>query len=328
MEKMKAVTQNKYGGPEVLEIKNIPKPSPKDKELLIRVHSAPITAAGGFMREGTPYLGRLAIGLFKPKSTTPGVGFSGEVEAIGKDVEMFAIGDQIFGETLFDQGTQAQYVCVGKDEVIAIKPDTITHAEAAPICDGHLTSMNFLNKVTALKAGQRILIIGASGSLGTAAVQIAAEKGALVTGVCSTSNVDLVRSLGAQNVIDYISIDFTKEDLKYDVIYDTVGKSNFNECKSALTEHGVYMSPVLNFKLLCQAIWTSKLSKKKAKFSATGILPKPELRIMLDQVKELINEEKLRTVIDRKYTFEQVAEAHSYVDSGRKKGNVVLMVDH
>ncbi len=328
MEMMKAVTQLRYGGPEVLEIKEVPKPSPKDKELLIRVYATPITAAGGFMREGVPYLGRLAIGLFKPKSSIPGVGFSGEVESVGKDVEEFKIGDQVFGETLFNQGTQAQYVCVGQDEVIAIKPDNITHAEAAPTTDGHLTSMNFLQHVTALKAGQRILIIGASGSLGTAAVQIAAEMGAEVTGVCSTANVELVKSLGAQTVIDYTQSDFSIGPVTYDVIYDTAGKSTFNTCKPVLTEHGVYMSPVLNFKLLYHAIWTSKLGKKKAKFSATGMLPKPALKKMLLQIKALIVDQKLKTVMDRKYTFDQTSEAHSYVDTGRKKGNVVVLVDH
>lgn len=325
---MRAVTQQRYGGPEVLEIKEVLKPSPQGNELLIRVHAAPITAAGSFMRAGTPYLGRLVLGLFSPKSTTPGVCFSGEVEAVGKDVEMFAIGDPVFGETLFHQGTQAQYVCVREDEVIATKPANITHAEAAPVCDGLLTSMNFLNHVTALKTGQRILIIGASGSLGTAAVQIAVEKGAQITGVCSSSNVDLVNSLGAHDVIDYKKTDFTKNGLTYDVIFDTVGKSSFNECKKVLTEHGVYMSPVLNFQLLCHSVWTSKWSKKKAKFSATGIQPKQELKKMLYQIKELIMDEKLQNVIDRKYTFDQVMEAHAYVDSGRKQENVVLLIKH
>lgn len=325
---MKAVTQQRYGGPEVLQVSEVTKPIPKENELLIRVHSAPITAAGSFMREGTPYLGRLAIGLFKPKTTIPGVGFSGEVEAVGQNVEMFRTGDLVFGETLFNQGTYAQYVCVPENDVIATKPEGITHAEAAPITDGHLTSMNFLTQVAALKPGQRVLIIGASGSLGTAAVQIAVHMGAQVTGLCSSANVELVKSLGAQAVIDYTRKDFTKDDVKYDVIYDTVGKSSFNACKSVLTDNGVYMSPVLNFILLCQAIWTSTLSRKKAKFSATGFVPKQELKKMLSEIKVLINEGKLITVIDRQYRIGQISEANSYVDSGRKRGNVVMLVDH
>ena len=152
MEEMKAITQQQYGGPEVLLIKDVPMPIPKENELLIRIHAVPITTAGSMMREGVPYLGRLAIGLFKPKATIPGVTFSGEVESVGQEVTKFFIGEQVFGETLFNQGTHAQYVCVREDDVIATKPDNITHSEAAPICDGHLTSMNFLQKVTELKA--------------------------------------------------------------------------------------------------------------------------------------------------------------------------------
>lgn len=325
---MKAVTQETYGGPDVLKIAEVQKPIPKKDELLIRIHSTPITAAGSFMREGTPLLGRLAIGLFKPKSKIPGVGFSGEVEAVGEDVKLFSIGDKVFGETLFNQGTQAEYVCASHDDVIAIKPNNITHAEAAPIIDGHLTSMNYLTKVTAIQPGQSILIIGASGSLGTAAVQIAADKGANVIGVCSSSNIELVKSLGAHTVIDYTKKDFTKESVKYDVIYDTVGKSTFNRCKPLLTENGVYMAPVLSFKLLFQSMWTSLFGKKKAKFSATGLEPKHELKKMLIEIQNMISDEKLMTVIDRKYTFEQVAEAHAYVDTGHKRGNVILQVDH
>lgn len=326
MESMKAVTQKQYGGPEVLAIKEVKKPIPKEDELLIRVFSAPITAAGSFMREGTPYIGRLAIGLFKPKSSIPGVGFSGEVEAVGSAVDLFQIGDKVFGETLFSQGTQAQYVSVPQSDVIAPKPGSITHAEAAPVCDGHLTSMNFLTKVTTLRPDQRILIIGASGSLGTSAVQIAQDIGAHVTGVCSATNIELVKSLGAQEAIDYTTTDYWEGPEQYDVIYDTVGKSSFKQCKPILTENGVYMSPVLDFGLLCQAVWTSKFGKKKAKFSATGLLPKQELKKMLYKIKSMIEEEKLLTVIDRKYNFDQVVEAHRYVGTERKRGNVVLNV--
>jgi NADPH:quinone reductase-like Zn-dependent oxidoreductase len=326
MEQMKAVTQEQYGGPDVLKVKEVAKPSPKENELLISVYAAPITAAGGFMREGVPYMGRLVLGLLKPKKNIFGVCFSGEIEAVGSNVTKFKVGDKVFGETLFNQGTYAEYVCVGEDELVVIKPENMTHAEAAPLCDGHVTSMNFLTKVTTLKAGQSILIIGASGSLGTAAVQIARSIGAQVTGVCSSNNVELVKRLGAQTVIDYTQTDFTKGNLKYDVIYDTVGKSSFSRCKPILAEHGVYMSPVLNFKLLCYGAWTSKFGKKKARFSATGLLPKEELRGMLAKVKTLIIAEKLVTIIDRKYSLNEVSEAHAYVDTGRKRGNVILNI--
>lgn len=328
MESMKAVIQEKYGGPNVLQIRNVPIPIPADNEMLVRVYSSPVTAAGSFMREGAPYVGRLFMGLFKPKRTIPGTGFSGVVESTGKDVQRFEEGDQIFGETLFGQGTHAEYICIPDDDVIALKPSNINHAEASPSCDGHLTSLNFLQYVVDLRPGQRILIIGASGSLGTAAVQIAAHIGAEVTGVCSTANVELVKTLGAHAVIDYTQEDFTSHALTYDVIYDTVGKSSFSACKPVLTKDGTYMSPVLDFKLLCQSIWTSRSSKKKAKFSATGMLAKPLLNTMLAAIKELIADGKLKTVIDRKYTLDQIAEASSYIDTGRKRGNVVLTINH
>lgn len=328
METMKAVTQERYGGPEVLQLSEVPIPTPADNEILVRVYSSPVTAAGSFMREGVPYLGRLAIGLFKPKSKIPGTGFSGVVESTGKDVQLFKEGDQIFGETLFGQGTYAEYISIPFDDVIALKPTNITHAEASPTCDGHLTSLNFLKHVADLQAGQKILIIGASGSLGTSAVQLAVHFGAEVTGVCSAANIELVKELGAHSVIDYHTEDFTKSQMTYDVIYDTVGKSSFSECKPILAKKGTYMSPVLDFKLLCQMLWTSKLNNKKAKFSATGILPKKLLNTMLLAIKDLISDGTLRTVMDRKYMIDQISEASSYVDTGRKKGNVVIMVDH
>ena len=199
---MNAIVQKQYGGPEVLRLNEVPMAKPKDSEILVRVYSAPITTAGSFMREGKPYLGRLALGLFKPKQSIPGTGFSGEVESVGKDVSRFKEGDQVFGETLFGQGTLAEYVSVREDDVIALKPENITHMEASPVCDGHLTSLNFLQHVTKLHPGQRILIIGASGSLGTAAVQLAAHIGAHVTGLCSTANIEMVKDLGAHTVID------------------------------------------------------------------------------------------------------------------------------
>ncbi|MGB0423275.1 MAG: NAD(P)-dependent alcohol dehydrogenase [Flavobacteriales bacterium] len=325
---MNAVTQYKYGGPEVLNIEQVPMPLPKDTEVLIQVHATPITTAGSFMREGVPYLGRLAIGLFKPKANIPGVGFSGEIKSVGKKVTQFKVGDKVFGETLFNQGTQAQYVCADQNEVIAKKPNGLTHAEASPIIDGPLTSMNFLKLVADVKPNDRILVIGASGSLGTAAVQIASAMGATVTGVCSTRNIELVQSLGAKHVIDYTCYDLNDIGKKFDVIYDTLGVSSYSVCKPLLEEEGTYMSPILNFKLLCQALWTAKFSKKKAKFSATGILAKDELKKLLKQVMTFIEEDKLRMVMDRKYTIDQITEAHAYVDKGHKKGNVVVCISH
>lgn len=321
---MKAIISTGYGAPDVLQLKEIAKPVPGTNEVLIRVHAASVTAADAMMRKGTPYIGRLFLGLLKPKISTPGTGFAGVVESIGENVKLFAPGDKVYGEVLFADGSHAEYLCVPEDGVVAIKPDNMTFEEAAPVCDGAVTSMNFLKDVTTIKSGHRVLINGASGSLGTAAVQIAKHFGADVTGVCSASNMALVKSLGADTVIDYTKEDFTSNGQTYDIIYDTVGKSSFSKCKNALTENGIYASPVLGLSLLLQMIWTAVIGKKKAKFSATGVRPVPELRVLLNETNELIAEGKIRSVIDRTYRLEETTEAHRYVDKGHKKGNVVL----
>jgi NADPH:quinone reductase-like Zn-dependent oxidoreductase len=278
------------------------------------------------MRKGTPYIGRLFTGLMRPKNQVPGTGFSGEIEAVGKNVKSYKAGDLVFGESVAGFGAYGEYLCLPEEGVFAIKPDNMTHQEAAPVCDGALTSLNFLKDVANIQAGQRVLIIGASGGLGTAAVQLAKHFRAKVTGVCSTANLDLVKSLGADEVIDYIKEDFARIGKTYDIIYDTVGKSSFSHCKDSLTEKGVYVSPVLGFPLLLQMLWTSMIGSKKAQFSATGIRPVRELRILLNEIKELIKAEKIRSVIDRSYPLEEIQEGHRYVDKGHKIGNVVLIV--
>ncbi|RLD20313.1 MAG: NAD(P)-dependent alcohol dehydrogenase [Bacteroidetes bacterium] len=323
---MKAIVSTGYGSPDVLELKEVERPKPGDKEVLIKVHVASITAADTMMRTGTPYIGRLFLGLRKPRIATPGTGFAGEIEAVGKDVTRFRVGDKVFGEVIFTPGTHAEYICAPEDGVMAIVPDNMTFEEAAPVCDGAVTSLNFLKDVANIQRGQRVLINGASGSLGTAGIQLARHFGAEVTGVCSTTNMDMVKSLGADKVIDYTKEDFTKTGLTYDIIYDTVGKSSFSHCKGSLTEKGVYVSPVLGFSLLLQMLWTSLVGSKKAKFSATGIRPLSELRDLLNEIKELIESGKIRSVIDRNYPLEEIREAHKYVDKGHKKGNVVITV--
>lgn len=323
---MKAIVSTGYGAPDVLQLKEVVKPIPGVNEVLIRVKAASVTAADGMMRKGTPYFGRLFIGLLKPKYPTPGTGFAGEIEAVGKDVKLYAVGDRVFGEVVFGPGTHAEYVCAPEDGVLALKPDNLTFEAAAPVCDGALTSMNFLKDVANIQSGQKVLINGASGSLGTAAVQLAKHFGAEVTGVCSTGNIELVKSLGADKVIDYTKEDFTKTGETYDIIYDTVGKSSFSSCKGSLTEKGVFVSPVLGMTLLLQMIRTSIAGSKKAKFSATGVRPVSELRVLLQEIKKLIEAGKLRSIIDRTYALEEIAEAHRYVDKGHKKGNVVIAI--
>ncbi|MDW7691757.1 NAD(P)-dependent alcohol dehydrogenase [Flammeovirgaceae bacterium SG7u.111] len=324
---MKAIVCEKYGSPEVLQLQEVAKPSPKENEVLVKVHAASVTTADTMIRQGTPFYGRLFIGLFKPKHSIMGTGFAGVVEAIGEHVSQFEMGQEVFGETALGFGANAEYVCVPEDGVITTKSSNITFQEAAPICDGALTSFNFLKELAKVKLGQKVLIIGASGSLGTAAVQLAKAFGAEVTGVCSSRNVALVKSLGADHVIDYLKEDFRLNNSTYDIIYDTVGKSSFSQCKSSLSVNGLYLSPVLNMRLLFQMIWTTK-SKKKALFEATGLKKPVELREMLKELKLMIENNLFSTVVGREYQLEQIAEAHRYIDRGHKVGNVVVNIIH
>jgi NADPH:quinone reductase-like Zn-dependent oxidoreductase len=321
---MKAIVATSYGGPEVLELQDVAMPTPKANEVLVRIDASSVTTAGAMMRTGIPYIGRLFMGFSKPKHPVTGTGFAGEIIDAGKDVTKFIVGEFVFGESIFGSGTNAEYLCIAEDGIIATLPENISTAAAAPICDGALTSLNLLREVAGIQSGQKVLIIGASGSLGTAAVQLAKHLGAEVTGVCSTANLELVKSLGADEVIDYKTTDFTKSGKAYDIIYDTVGKSSFGKSKSSLTPNGTYLSPVLGLPLLFQMLRTSLFGKKKAKFDATGMKPVPELRKMLLELREIIAVGKLKTVIDRQYSLAEVPDAHRYIDKGHKKGNVVI----
>ncbi len=325
---MKAIVCTKYGSPDVLQLQEVEKPAPEDNEVLIRMYAAPVSTADVMMRKGTPFYARLFLGLRRPKRPVPGTGFAGEIEAVGKDVSLFREGDQVFGETGVSFGTYAEYVCVPEEGVLATKPINMAYEEAAPICDGALTSLSFLKAVGEIQSGQRVLINGASGGLGTAAVQLARHFGAEVTGVCSTANVEMVKSLGADQVIDYTKEDFTQIGQTYDIIYDTVGKSSFSHCRGALTQEGVYLSPVLSLPLLLQVLWTSRAGSKQAKFSATGLRPASELRPLLDELKEMIEAGEIKSVIDRRYALAQAAEAHRYVETEHKRGNVILTLEN
>jgi NADPH:quinone reductase-like Zn-dependent oxidoreductase len=324
--KMKAIVASGYGGPEVLELKMVDRPEPKANEVLVRVQATSATRADSMIRTGKPYFGRLMLGLTKPKNPIPGTGFAGIVEAVGADVDSLKEGDRVFGETALGFSTNAEYVAVPENGVILPMPENMSFTEATTFCDGHLTSINFLKEIANLQTGQKVLINGASGALGTAAVQLAKYYGAEVTGVCSTRNVGLARSLGADHVIDYTQEDFTRRRGEYDVIYDTVGKSSFRKAKHSLTDNGQYISPVLNFGLLLQMLRTSLFGRKKAKFAATGMKKEGELRSLLSELVEIFREGRLRTVIDRQFPLEKVAEAHLYIAGGHKKGNVVINV--
>ncbi|MEQ8471392.1 MAG: NAD(P)-dependent alcohol dehydrogenase [Marinoscillum sp.] len=324
-EKMKAIVATGYGSPEVLQLQEVDRPQPKAKEVLVRVATSAATTADTMMRTGKPYIARLFVGLTKPKNAIPGTGFSGVVEQVGDKVSSFEVGDRVFGETTFGFSANAEYLTISEEGVILRMPENLDFSEAANFCDGHLTSFNFLSEIANVKTGQKVLINGASGALGTSAIQIAKHMGAHVTAVCSNRNAGLVKSLGADEVIDYQQKDFTKSSEQYDYVYDTIGKSSFKRCKSILTENGTYLSPVLQFPLLLQMMITSVIGKKKAKFEATGANKEEKLRYMLSEVLSIFRAGKLKTYIDRQFPLEKLAEAHQYIDSGRKKGNVVIV---
>lgn len=322
---MKAMVAVGYGSPDVLQLQEVSKPEPKVNELLVKVIAASATTADTMMRTGKPYIGRLLIGLTKPKKGIPGTGFAGIVEEVGAEVSDFRVGDRVFGETAFGFSANAEFLTIAEDGVILHMPENLDYADAANFCDGHLTSYNFLKEIAQIKPNERVLINGASGALGTSAVQLAKQLGAHVTAVCSGRNTGLVKSLGADVIIDYQQKDFTKANEQYDYVYDTVGKSSFKACKPILTENGVYLSPVLSFSLLLQMIFTALVGKQKAKFEATGTNKEEKLRFMLSSVLDIYKAGGLKTIIDRQFPLEKLAEAHRYIDSGDKRGNVVII---
>ncbi|MAT53662.1 MAG: NAD(P)-dependent alcohol dehydrogenase [Saprospirales bacterium] len=321
---MKAVICPSYGPPSVLKVVSLNKPEPAPGEILVKIEATSVTAAHTHLRTGKPYFGRLFIGLSKPKTRIPGTDFAGVVVAVGRDVKKFRVGDVVFGASDLKGSTYAEYLNFPENGVVELLPDGVSFAEASAAIDGGLTAMSFLRDIGKIKRGQHILINGASGSIGTAAVQLAKFFGAKVTGVCSAGNRELVKSLGADEVIDYNSEDFTGRLNTFDIIFDTVGKRSFSECKAALKENGLYMSPVLNLPLLFAQIKTWITGGKKALFSATGLRNDIAKKKDLQLLKELLEHGFLKPVIDRKYMLEQIANAHQYIETGRKRGNVVV----
>jgi len=325
VQKMKAIISTRYGGPEILQLQEVDKPVPKKNEVLVKIKSSSITTAETMMRTGYPIIGRLFMGLFKPKNRISGTGFSGIIEDVGSNVSQFNLGDKVFGESLDTFGTYAEYICIDEEGIIALKPESITYEAAAGVGDGAVTSLNFLKNLGQIKEDHNILIIGASGSLGTAAVQLAKVFGAKVSGVCSTRNIELVKSLGADEIIDYNKEDFSTNGLTYDIIYDTIGKGSFSECKKSLTEKGIYMSPVLDFGLLFQMLYTSIFGTKKAKFAATGMLPHKVILQYLQEIGSLMELGKMRSIISKRFSLEQIPDAHRHIEQGHKRGNIVVV---
>lgn len=317
---MKAITYYQYGSPEVLKETQVLKPTPNENEVLIKLHATAVNSGDLRLRKADPFAVRFFFGLTKPKKNILGGVFSGEIEAIGSKVKKFKVGDQVFGSTGMSFGSYAEYKCINENAIMTIKPSNLNHREAAVIPFGGNTALHFIKKAN-IKSGQKVLINGASGAVGTSAIQLAKYYGANVTGVCSGSNIELVKSLGADKVIDYTKEDFTKNGEVYDVIFDTVDKISFSGSLKSLTKNGTLILGASGLAGMFQALWSSITSKKKV---IIGVINENIEGIEL--IKKLIEEGKYSPVIDRTYTLDQISAAHSYAELGHKKGNIAIEI--
>lgn len=317
---MKAVVYTRYGPPDVLEIHDVRKPDVGNKDILVRLRASAVTSGDVRLRKAEPFMVRMFNGLTRPRKSILGINFAGMVEEVGKDVNEFRRGDDVFGSTEFRFGCYAEYVRIPEVGVVAKKPAGISFEEAAVVAFGTLTSLHFLRKAN-LEKGRKVLVYGASGSLGTAAVQLAKYFGAEVTALCSTANVELVKSLGADYVIDYTKEDFTKYPATYDVIYDTVGKSPFFACLKKIKDRGVYLNAV---HIPPVSVIKNLLATASGRRIIGGI--SVERKADLEFIKSLMESGAFKPVVDRTYPMEQIADAHRYVEQGHKKGNVAITI--
>lgn len=327
MERMKAVVCEKYGGPEVLEIKEVNKQVPQNNQLLIRVHATSANAADcntrGFtyIPNGLGFLGRLMLGIFKPRINILGSVFAGEVEAVGRDIKLFKVGDRVFG-TSAELGAYAEYLCRSEEGAIAIISKDLSFEEAATIPYGALTALYFLKDKAKIKDGQKILVKGASGGVGVFAVQIANYFGAEVTGICSTSNLEIVKLLGAVKVIDYTKEEYSKSGEKYDIIFDVVvGKTSFSRNKNILNPNGYYLAVAGGLADMIQMLWTSIRGGKKVIVGGGSAC---ETKENMEFLSELLEKENIKPIIDSTYTLDQIVDAHRYVEQDNKKGSVAI----
>jgi NADPH:quinone reductase-like Zn-dependent oxidoreductase len=329
---MKAIVYTEYGSPDVLQLKEIAKPAPKDNEILVKVHATPINY-GDLTARNFAHLSpsefnmpmplwlpaRLSFGWNKPKINILGSELAGEVEAVGKDVKKFKPGDQVFAYLGMNMGANAEYVCLSEDGTVALKPVNLTYEEASTLPYGAVMALSLLQKAN-IQPGQKVLINGASGGIGSIALQLAKHFGAKVTGVCGTPRLEYVKSLGADKVIDYTKDDFTRSGETYDLIFDILGRSSFSRCKNSLKPNGIYLLASFKTKALVQMLLTSRAGNGKKVICALAT-EKPESLVF---IKELAEAGKIKSFIDKCYPLEQTAEAHRYVEKGHKQGNVVI----
>jgi NADPH:quinone reductase-like Zn-dependent oxidoreductase len=327
MEKMKAIIHSKYGPPDELQLKLVDKPVPKNNEVLIKIHATTVTTTDCNIRNLTfvpgsfKFIARVMFGLKKPKINILGIDLAGEIEAIGKDVKLFKVGDQVFGSPGTKFGGHAEYCCVSESGALALKPADLSWVEAASLSLAGNTALFFIRDLAKIQPGQKILIHGASGAIGTYAVQLAKYFGAEVTAVCSGVNAEMVKSLGAANVIDYTKEDFTKSNEKYDFVFDVVGKTTFSESKEILKPKGTYLENAMEINDFLKVLWTSIKGSKKIK-GGVSTERAENLKFFI----KLIESGKLKPVIGRIFPLEKTAEAFQYVEQGHKKGNVIITI--
>ncbi len=317
---MKAAVYTQYGSPEVLRVKQVERPLPQKNEILLRIRATSVNSGDWRLRKADPYAVRLFFGLLKPKINILGSVFSGEVESIGEEVKQFKVGDIVFGHTDMSFGSYAEYLSLPEDASIALKPSNISHNEAAVIPFGGVAALHFLKKAK-IQPGQKVLVVGASGSVGSAAVQLAKSFGADVTGVCSTANIALVKSIGANKVIDYTKEDFAGNGETYDVIFDAVNAISVSRSMKSLNKNGIMILSAAGMSEMLQGLWISMTTNKRV---LTGVISHKAADIIF--LKELIEAGKFKPVIDRTYPLEQIAEAHAYAEKGHKKGNIAINI--
>ena len=324
---MKAIVYTKYGPPDVLQLKEVEKPTPKDNEVLIKIHATTVNRTDCGILRAEPFITRFFTGIFKPNKPILGTEFAGKIEAVGKNVSSFKVGDKVFGFNDNGSGSHAQYMTISEDKALATIPSNITYEQAAASTEGAHYAYNFIKKIN-LKSGDKVLVNGATGAIGSAAVQLLRYFGADITAVCGTENMELVKSLGADKVIDYTKEDFTKDNQKYNFVFDTVGKSSFFKCKTLLQSGGVYISSDLGY--MAQNIFLPLITPiiKPMIGNKKTIFPIPtDIKGSILLIKKLIEQGKFKAVIDRKYPLEQIVEAYRYVEKGQKIGNVVITVE-